>query len=138
MKNIEVSETVLFYDTDCGGVVSNIAYLRFVEKARAALFSGLGMGLAEMNESQLFPVVVRTEIDYIFPAKLGDEVVITASLANAGKVRAVCEFTLTVAGNDGASRVIANAKQTVALVQMPSGRPKRLPGEWVGSTDSAI
>lgn len=129
--NAEVSETVLFYDTDCGGVVSNIAYLRFVEKARAALFSNLGMGLAEMNESQLFPVVVRTEIDYISPAKLGDEVVITARLADVGKVRAVCEFALTVATSSGESKVIANAKQTVALVQMPSGRPKRLPQEWI-------
>ena len=135
--NIEVSETVLFYDTDCGGVVSNIAYLRFVEKARAALFSKLGMSLAEMNESQLFPVVVRTEIDYIFPAKLGDDVVITARLAEVGKVRALCEFVLTVAMEAGDPKVIAKAKQTVALVQMPSGRPKRMPREWVTGDQSA-
>ncbi len=131
MMNTEVSETVLFYDTDCGGVVSNIAYLRFVEKARAALFTDLGMGLAEMNESQLFPVVVRTEIDYIFPAKLGDEVIIAARLAEVGKVRATCEFALSVADAGGEPKVIASAKQTVALVQMPSGRPKRMPQEWI-------
>ncbi len=131
MKNTEVSEIVLFYDTDCGGVVSNIAYLRFVEKARAALFSNLGMGLKEMSESQLFPVVVRTEIDYLYPARLGDEVLISARLSDVGKVRAVCEFSLTVEGVDGETKAIANAKQTVALVQMPSGRPKRLPQEWV-------
>jgi len=128
--NAEVSETVLFYDTDCGGVVSNIAYLRFVEKARAALFSNLGMGLAEMNESQLFPVVVRTEIDYIFPAKLGDEVVIRAKLTEVGKVRAVCEYELSVTKSDEKSKLLAKAKQTVALVQMPAGRPQRMPREW--------
>jgi YbgC/YbaW family acyl-CoA thioester hydrolase len=129
--NAEVSETVLFYDTDCGGVVSNIAYLRFVEKARAALFTNLGMGLAKMNESKLFPVVVRTEIDYIFPAKLGDEVLIRAKMAEVGKVRGVCEFTLSVAESDGESKVLAKAKQTVALVQMPTGRPQRMPSEWI-------
>lgn len=131
--NAEVSETVLFYDTDCGGVVSNIAYLRFVEKARAALFSNLGMGLATMNESQLFPVVVRTEIDYVFPAKLGDEVIITAKLAEVGKVRAQCEYALAVSEPGAEPRVVANAKQTVALVQMPSGRPTRMPQEWAKS-----
>ena len=28
---------VMFFDTDCGGVVSNIAYLRFIEIARTLL-----------------------------------------------------------------------------------------------------
>src|SRR6056297_1266040 len=59
MKQISISETVMFYDTDCGGVVSNIAYLRFVERARSALFDELGMDIRSMNESQLFPAVVR-------------------------------------------------------------------------------
>jgi len=57
MKEIEIRETVLFYDTDCGGVVSNIAYLRYVEKARAALFTSLGMDLLSMTATGLFPVV---------------------------------------------------------------------------------
>ena len=54
---------VMFFDTDCGGVVSNIAYLRFIEIARTLLAEQLGMALAEMAQSQRYPVVVRTEID---------------------------------------------------------------------------
>ncbi|MDF2375421.1 MAG: thioesterase family protein [Verrucomicrobiales bacterium] len=130
MKQISISETVLFYDTDCGGVVSNIAYLRFVERARSALFAELGMDLMSMNESQLFPVVIRTEIDYRFPARLGDEVKITATLVEVQKARVTCEFSLVVAQESGEAKQIAQAKQFVALVQMPSGRPRRTPEEW--------
>ena len=34
---IQTEIQVMFFDTDCGGVVHNIAYLRFVEIARTLL-----------------------------------------------------------------------------------------------------
>ena len=64
----------MFFDTDCAGVVHNIVYLRFIEVARTHLAEQLGMGLVNMANSQTFPVVVRTEIDYKRPAKLGDRI----------------------------------------------------------------
>lgn len=130
MKQISFSETVLFYDTDCGGVVSNIAYLRFVERARCLLFAELGMDLRSMNETGLFPAVVRTEIDYRFPARLGDELEVRASLLAVEKVRVTCGFTLVTGAGTGAEKKIAEAVQVVALVQMPSGKPRRTPEEW--------
>ncbi len=120
----------MFYDTDCGGVVSNIAYLRFVERARSALFAELGMDIKSMNESQLFPAVIRTEIDYRSPARLGDEIEVTATLVEVQKVRVSCEFHLLVKSDDGEGKEVAKAKQVVALVQMPSGKPRRTPEEW--------
>lgn len=127
---IEITERVMFYDTDCGGVVSNIAYLRFVEKARSALFEAMGMDLASMTTTGLFPAVVRTEVDYLFPARLGDEVRVEATLDTVEKVRVGCRFSLAV-GEGEARRNAANALQTIVLVQLPSGRPKRIPTEWL-------
>ena len=49
----------MFFDTDCGGVVHNLAYLRFVEIARTLLADQLGLPLAEMAETRKYPVVVR-------------------------------------------------------------------------------
>lgn len=63
----------MFFDTDCAAVVHNIAYLRIIEVARTLLAEQLGMGLVAMAQSQLYPVVVRTEIDYRRPARLGDQ-----------------------------------------------------------------
>ena len=40
---IRTQVQVMFFDTDCGGVVSNIAYLRFIEIARTLLAEELGL-----------------------------------------------------------------------------------------------
>lgn len=130
MASVTTEETVLFYDTDCGGVVSNIAYLRYIERARCTLLAGLGMELSAMNDTNLFPAVIRTEIDYISPARLGEKVQVSAGLTEVGKVRATCSFGLVIVESDGGLREVARARQVVALVQMPSGRPRRIPSDW--------
>src|SRR3954465_9861242 len=76
--SITTREEVMFFDTDCGGVVHNLAYLRMIETARTRLAAQLGMKLREMARTQLYPVVLRTEIDYKKPGMLGDELVIHA------------------------------------------------------------
>ena len=63
----------MFFDTDAGGVVHNIAYLRFIEMARTLLAVQLGMDWNRIARTSVYPVVVRTEIDYKRPAILGDE-----------------------------------------------------------------
>ena len=73
---IRTEVQVMFFDTDCAAVVHNIAYLRFIEIARTFLAEELGLGLAAMAETQKYPVVVRTEIDYRRAAKLGDKLTI--------------------------------------------------------------
>lgn len=133
---IETIETVQFYDTDCGGVVSNIAYLRWIEKARSVLMAGLGLELSGMMSSGLFPTVVRTEIDYLRAARLGDEVRVEATLGEVGRVRMMCRFTL-YQGGASTPTCLAEATQTVALVLLPSGKPQRLPAEWVNRAKQA-
>lgn len=132
MKHAEVQEKVMFYDTDCGGVVSNIAYLRFVEKARSALFDALGMTASEMTSSLLFPAVTRTEINYLRPAKLGDGIIVQARVVRFEKVKIHCQFDLLSDRSTNDSEIcFATAVQQVVLVQMPSGRPSRVPLEWI-------
>src|SRR6266508_2853397 len=84
---IRTQVQVMFFDTDCGGVVSNIAYLRFIEIARTLLAEELGLALTEMAENRRYPVVVRTEIDYRRAAKLGDQLVIEGRLERVERVR---------------------------------------------------
>lgn len=124
---IETREEVMFFDTDCGGVVHNIAYLRMIETARTRLAAKLGMQLKEMAVTQLFPVVVRTEIDYRKPAVLGDELIIRGRLESIERVRFWCAFELRREADDA---LLITCRQSLALVQMPQGRPMRLPGDW--------
>ncbi len=119
---------VMFYDTDCAAVVHNIAYLRFIEAARTLLAGQLGMSLAEMARSQQYPVVVRTEIDYKRPGVLGDTLAVDGWLERVERIRFWCAFTIT-RPSDGA--VLIRCRQMLALVQMPTGRPIRLPDELI-------
>lgn len=120
-------EEVMFFDTDCGGVVHNIAYLRMIETARTRLAGLLGMQLREMAQTQLYPVVVRTEIDYKRPAKLGDFLLIHGRLEKLERARFWCAFEVK---REEDNALLITCRQSLALVQMPQGRPARLPEDW--------
>ncbi len=126
--NIETREEVMFFDTDCGGVVHNIAYLRMIETCRTRLAALMGMDICAMSQTHVFPVVTRTEIDYKRPAKLGDWLVIRGRLEELARVRFWCAFEM-IRESDGT--VLVTARQSLALVAMPEGKPLRLPLEWV-------
>ena len=116
---------VMFFDTDCGGVVHNIAYLRFIEIARTLLAEQLGLRLTEMAATQRYPVVVRTEIDYRRAAKLGDLLTIEGWLDQLDRVRFWCAFRIV-----RKDLLIAECRQMLALIQMPSAKVLRVPESW--------
>jgi YbgC/YbaW family acyl-CoA thioester hydrolase len=124
---IRTEVQVMFFDTDCGGVVHNIAYLRFIEIARTHLAEQLGLTLSDMAQQQRYPVVVRTEIDYRRPASLGDRLLIEGWLDRVERVRFWCGFKI-VRPTDEVR--IADCRQMLALVQMPAGKLLRLPSDW--------
>jgi YbgC/YbaW family acyl-CoA thioester hydrolase len=124
---IETPVQVMFFDTDCAGVVHNIAYLRFIEVARTLLAEQLGMGLTDMARDKIYPVVVRTEIDYKRPAVLGDKLVVEGRLDSVDRLRFWCAFDVRRPA-DGA--LIAQSRQMLAVIQMPPGKPIRLPADW--------
>lgn len=124
---IRTQVQVMFFDTDCGGVVSNISYLRFIEIARTFLAEELGLALTEMAENHRYPVVVRTEIDYRRAAKLGDQLVVEGWLDRVERVRFWCAFQVTRPVDNV---LIARCRQMVALIEMPEGKLLRLPEHW--------
>ena len=118
---------VMFFDTDCAAVVHNIAYLRFIEIARTHLAEKLGLGLAAMAETQKYPVVVRTEIDYRRAAKLGDKLVVEGWLDRLERVRFWCAFKVIRPADE---TLIAECHQMLAIIQMPEGKLLRVPDDW--------
>jgi YbgC/YbaW family acyl-CoA thioester hydrolase len=118
---------VMFFDTDCAAVVHNIAYLRFIEVARTHLAGELGLGLAQMADTQKYPVVVRTEIDYRRAAKLGDKLVVEAWLDRLERVRFWCAFRIVRPLDN---TLIADCRQMLAIIQMPEAKLLRVPDDW--------
>lgn len=124
---IQVPVQVMFFDTDCAAVVHNIAYLRFIETARTLLAEQLGMSLAEMARAALYPVVVRTEIDYKRSAALGDKLVVDGWLESVERTRFWCGFQVRRPLDD---MLMVQCRQMLAMVQMPAAKPTRLPEDW--------
>jgi YbgC/YbaW family acyl-CoA thioester hydrolase len=124
---IRIEVQVMFFDTDCGGVVSNIAYLRFIEIARTLLAEELGLPLAEMTQTQRYPVVVQTEINYRRGAKLGDKLIIDGWLDDLQRARFWCAFQITRPADEA---VIADCRQMLALIEMPAAKLLPLPNSW--------
>jgi len=127
LPEMTTHEEVMFFDTDCGGVVHNIAYLRMIETCRTHLAKVMGLNLADMAETKMFPVVIRTEIDYRSPARLGDKLVIRGQLDKLERVRFWFTFTMH---RDGEEKPLITCRQALACVQMPEGRPQRIPEDW--------
>ena len=127
---ISTEVRVMYFDTDAGGVVHNIVYLRFIEIARTYLAIQMGMSFAEIERTGIHPVVTRTEIDYKRPAKLGDELRVDGRVVEWSGVRFWVEFEV-VRPSDGA--LLVKCRQALALVQMPEGRPVRLPDGFPAS-----
>src|ERR1051325_12063330 len=124
---IRTDVQVMFFDTDCGGVVSNISYLRFIETARTHLAEELGLPLVEMAEKQRYPVVVHTEIYYRRAAKLGDRLVVEGWLDRVDRARFWCAFRITRPQDQ---TLIAECRQMLALIEMPTGKLLRVPEHW--------
>lgn len=135
VASIETRVQVMFYDTDCAGVVHNIAYLRFIEEARTRLAEQLGMPLVTMADSGRYPVVVRTEIDYKRPARLADHLLIRGWLDATASARFWCAFEV-VRTTDQA--LCVTCRQTLAIVEMPKGRPIRIPTDWNALAKSEV
>ncbi len=124
---IETREEVMFFDTDCGGVVHNLAYLRMIETCRTRLAALMGLDLRSMAQTAEFPVLTRTEIDYKRPAQLGDWLLIRGRLDSISRARFWCAFEIIREADD---LTLVTARQGLALVQMPQGKPLRLPSAW--------
>jgi YbgC/YbaW family acyl-CoA thioester hydrolase len=118
---------VMFFDTDAGRVVHNIAYLRFIEINRTLLGEQLGFRFGAMMDQGECPVVVRTEIDYRKPARLWDNLKVIGSLEKFERSRFWCAFTITRPADD---QLLVTCRQMLAVVKLPEMTVMRLPKSW--------
>ena len=82
----EHSVRVYWEDTDAGGIVFYANYLKFFERARTEWLRSLGLNQGELRESSGgFFVVSETSVRYLRPARLDDELLVTAGLVEAGR-----------------------------------------------------
>jgi len=115
---------VYIEDTDAGGIVFHAKYLHYMERARTEWVRSRGVGLRAGLTENISYVVQRLSIHYAVPAKLDDQLRVTADLVRGGRVW--MEFNQRVEReSDGV--LLADAVVKVACVALDTGRPRVLP-----------
>ena len=81
---------VYWEDTDAGGIVFYANYLKYFERARTEWLRALGIGQWALREQAggMF-VVADAALKYHRPARLDDELLVTASLQTSGRTALV-------------------------------------------------
>jgi len=92
MADFSKLERVYYEDTDAGGVVYHSNYLNFMERCRCEWLASLGFDVAKVQQSDDVMFVVRhVELSFDAPAKLFDELTVTARALHVGKVKLTVE-----------------------------------------------
>jgi acyl-CoA thioester hydrolase len=114
---------VYFEDTDAGGIVYYANFLKFFERCRTEWLRALGIEQTRLAAQQgLQFVVVRLAVDYRRPARLDDELSITARVGETGRTYLVFEQQA-----HRGTELLARATVKVACVDTARLAPARLP-----------
>jgi acyl-CoA thioester hydrolase len=80
-KKFQIVQRVYWEDTDAGGVVYYANYLNFMERCRTDWLRALGLDQHRLREERhLQFAVVSVTVEFLRPARLDDEIVVTAEL----------------------------------------------------------
>ena len=77
---------VYYEDTDAGGIVYYVNYLKFMERARTERLRDLGFAQSSLAGEGLLFVVHSAEARYHAPARLDDELLVTAEVIELNRV----------------------------------------------------
>jgi 4-hydroxybenzoyl-CoA thioesterase/acyl-CoA thioester hydrolase len=115
---------VYIEDTDAGGIVYYVNYLKFIERARTELMRSLGYGKTAIFNQQAMFVVHSLDIKYKAPARLDDALEATAKVLKIGNA-----FILFEQSVRKGSQILCEGKVKIACVERDSMAPQVMPAE---------
>jgi acyl-CoA thioester hydrolase len=128
--NFAASFDVYWEDTDAGGVVYYANYLRFLERARTDWLRAMGVDQQQLRAQQKLQfVVVNISVDFLRPAVLHDEILVTAELKRLAGATILFKQTIM----RGEEQLIEAAVRVACLdsgTLKPRAIPKDLFTEW--------
>ena len=75
------------YECDLQGIVNNAVYQNYLEHTRHEFLKSLGIDFASLARRAINLVVVRAEIDYLYPLRSGDKFWVGLNMERISKVR---------------------------------------------------
>lgn len=126
---------VYYEDTDAQGVVYYANYFRFMERARTEWLRSLGVDMvALMQQERRIFVVAEVQVRFAAPARLSDELIVTAQLTNLTRASFDIEQNIYRDTIDGELLISGNVK--AAYLDADTMRPKRIPSSLFGEKQS--
>lgn len=119
----ELRARVYFEDTDAGGIVYYVNYLKLMERARTELVRSLGFDQSALQRENTIFVVHSVSARYHAPAQLDDELVVTAGVLELK--RASIRFVQQVRRADG--KLLCEGEVLVACVSADRYKPRMIP-----------
>lgn len=123
---------VYIEDTDAGGIVYYVNYLKFMERARTEFMRSLGFGKDYIFNHELMFVVRDVAVCYRAPALLDDELEAGLVLADVGGASLSMRQAVRRGGE-----LLASAELTIACVDRAGLRPRRLPRDMLDTLRAA-
>ena len=123
--SFEFPVRVYWEDTDAGGIVFYANYLKFFERARTEWLRSLGVEQSRLKDTLggMF-IVAETTVRYLKPAKLDDELIVTAELEAAGRASLIIrQRALVRAGGEP----LALGTIRIGWVEAATLKPGRIP-----------
>ena len=123
---------IYWEDTDAGGIVFYANYLKFFERSRTEWLRAAGVGQQQLREltGGMF-VVNDAQLRYHRPARLDDELIVTAQLQESGRASlTIGQQALLKPEQMTDSRPVLLCEGTIRIgwVDAATMRPARMPG----------
>lgn len=133
VKPFEFPVRVYYEDTDAQGVVYYANYFRFLERARTEWLGSLGVDMVRLqDEGRRIFVVTEVHTKFHAPARLADNLVVTARLENLSRASFDIEQRIYRNSTDGDLLISGIVK--AAYLDADTMRPKRVPPSLFGET----
>ena len=119
---------VYWEDTDAGGIVFYANYLKFFERARTEWLRSLGIEQQKLREQTggMF-VVTQAQVDYHRPARLDDQLLVTARLQASGRASMTIRQQAFLQSPADGPQLLSEASIRIGWVDGASMRPQRIP-----------
>lgn len=133
MSDSEFSLSLRVYieDTDAGGIVYYVNYLKFMERCRTEFMRSLGYGKNFIFNEDLMFVVRDVAVQYLSPARLDDELQATARISQLRG--AVLTMFQSVRRGD---EVLAQGEVKIVCVHRSGLKPRRIPKKMLAQLQS--
>ena len=115
---------VYYEDTDAGGIVYYVNYLKFMERARTERLRDLGFAQSALVGENLLFVVHSSEARYHAPARLDDELTVSAEIIELNRASLRFRQQVRRVADDA---LLCEGQFLVACVRADSLKPRAIP-----------